>query len=136
MFVSDMKCKLDKAQFGNQKYLSIQHYLIRMINRILSVTDNNINGEARAVLCLFVDMKQAYLRQDHTLGVNSFIDNGVRPELIPLLISYFEDRTMQVKWHRDLSEPRKLPGSGAIGSNFGNWELLSETNSYMDFVKR
>ena len=79
-------------------------------------------------------MKQAYLRQDHTLGVQSFIENGVRPELIPLLISYFENRTMQIKWHGQLSEPRNLPGSGAQGSNLGNLEFLSQTNSYADCV--
>ena len=41
LIVSDMEAKLDPAQFGNQKGISIQHYLIQMVHRILSVLDNN-----------------------------------------------------------------------------------------------
>ena len=60
--------------------------------------------------------------------------NGVRPSLIPLLISYFEDRQMRVKWHGKLSTPRKLPGGGAMGASLGNWEYLSQTNDNSDFI--
>ena len=40
----------------------------------------------------------------------------------------------QVRWHGQMSSPRDLPGSGAQGSNLGNWEFLSQTNSYADCV--
>ena len=39
--VEDMKSKLDPAQYANQKGLSIQHYLIAMLNKILSAVDKN-----------------------------------------------------------------------------------------------
>ena len=92
MVILDMKDKLDPSQFGNQKNLSIQHYLIRLLHRIVSNVDRNSKGEVNAVLCMFIDWKQAYSRQCHTLGVQSFLKNGVLPALIPLLISYFKDR--------------------------------------------
>ena len=76
---------------------------------------------------MFVDWKQAYSRQCHTLGIQSFLKNGVRPSHT-ILISYFEDREMRVKWHDKLSQPRKLPGGGAMGASLGNWEYLSQTN--------
>ena len=41
LMISDMEAKLDPAQFGNQKGKSIQHYLIQMLHRIMSVLDNN-----------------------------------------------------------------------------------------------
>ena len=41
LMISDMAAKLDPAQYGNQKGISIQHYLINMIHRILDVLDNN-----------------------------------------------------------------------------------------------
>ena len=91
MVISDMKDKLDPSQYGNQKHTSIQHYLVRLLHRVLTNVDRNTKGEVKAVLCMFIDWKQAYSRQCHTLGVRSFINNGVRPSLIPLLISYFED---------------------------------------------
>ena len=112
MIASDMAAKLDPTQYGNRRRTGIQHYLVRMLHRILS--------EINAVLCTFIDWKEAYSRQSHILGVRSFLDNGVRPSLIPLLISYFQSREMRIKWHNKFSWPRKMPGSGAMGSNIGN----------------
>ena len=134
MVISDMKPKLDPKQFGDQKHLGIQHYLVRLVHRILSNIDNNKKGDIKAVLCLFVDWKQAFSRQCHTLGVESFKKNGVRASLLPLLISYFEDRQMRVKWRGNLSEVRKLPGGGAMGATLGIWEFLSQTNNSADCV--
>ena len=134
LVVDDMKQNLDPSQYGNQKHLSIQHYLVRLLNRILTSVDRNSKGEVNAVICMFVDWKQAYSRQCHTLGVKSFIKNGVRPALIPILISYFEDRQMKVKWRGKISKSRNLPGSGAMGANLGNWEFLSQTNDNADCV--
>ena len=37
--VSDMEAKLDPGQFGNQKGISIQHYLVKMLHRILGALD-------------------------------------------------------------------------------------------------
>ena len=105
----------------------IQHYLVRLIHRILTSVDKNCKSEVNAVICMFIDWKQAYSRQCHTLGVKSFMKNGVRPALIPLLIGSFEDRQMKVKWHGKFSKSRNLPGSGAMGANLGNWEFLNPT---------
>ena len=134
MVISDMKHKMDPKQFGNQKHLGIQHYLIRLLHRILVSTDKNNKGEIAAVLCLFVDWKQAFSRQCHTLGVKSFKENGVRPSLLPLLISYFEGRRMRVKWRGTLSNERQLPGGGAMGATLGIWEYLSQTNDNGDSI--
>ena len=59
-------------------------------------------------------------------------NNGVRASLIPLLTSNFEDREMRVKWDGVISQPRKLPGGGAMGASLGNWEFLSQTNDNAD----
>ena len=84
MISSDMEANLDPTQHGNRKRTGIQHYLLRLIHRILSETDRNSRGEIKAVLCSFIDWKQAYSRQSHILGVQSFLTNGVRPSLIPI----------------------------------------------------
>ena len=54
-----------------------------------------------------LDWKEAFSRQCPKLGIESFIENGVRPSLIPLMINYFQGRKMQVKWHGHLSEQRE-----------------------------
>ena len=41
MIVSDMEKTADQSQFGNQKGTSIQHYLIKLIHRILTAVDTN-----------------------------------------------------------------------------------------------
>ena len=89
MMIEDMKNNLDSAQFGNQKGVSTQHYLIKLIHKILSALDNNSKGDIFAVIASMIDWKQAFSRQDPTLGVKSFIQNGVGSYLIPMLTNYF-----------------------------------------------
>ena len=57
-----------------------------------------------------MDWSKAFDRQDPKLGIESFIRNGVRATTIPLLISYFQNRKMLVKWHGLTSTVRDLPG--------------------------
>ena len=69
--------------------------------------------------CLLIDWKQAFDRQCPTLGVQSFVKNGVRNCLVPLLINYFKDRKMIVKWHGQESTMRNLIGGGPQGALWG-----------------
>ena len=90
-----------------------------MVHRILTVTDKNTCREKFAVIANYIDWASAFSRQDHCLGVKSFIKNGVRASLIPLLISYFQNRKMVVKHNGVYSTPRSLHGSGAQGATMG-----------------
>ena len=74
LMISDMKSKLDPSQYANQKGLSINHYLIKLIDRILEALEKN---ESCAVLATLVDWKQAFPRQCPKLGIESFLKNGV-----------------------------------------------------------
>jgi hypothetical protein len=123
MIISDMKENMDPSQFANQKGLSIHHYLIKMLDRILEALDSNSKGKSCAVIATMVDWKQAFPRQCPKLGVESFIKNGVRPALIPVLVNYFQGRSMKVKWHGEISSERHLNGGGPQGSTFGIWDL-------------
>ena len=129
-----MKKHIDPSQYANQRGLSIQHYLIKFIDRILQSIDENSKKESCAVLATLVDWKQAFPRQCPKLGLESFIRNGVRPSLIPVLINYFQERKMKVKWHGKLSSERNLKGGGPQGSSFGLWEYLSQSNDNADCV--
>ena len=88
------------------------------------------------MVCSFVDWRQAYSRQCHLLGIRSFQENGVRPALIPLIANYFQGREMRVKWRKQISKPRKLPGGGAMGATMGNQEFTSQTNHNADRVPK
>ena len=68
---------MDQSQFGNTKGLSIQHYLVKFVNKILTILDTNNDDEKMAVLAQLVDWSKAFDRQDPTMGIKSFIKNGV-----------------------------------------------------------
>ena len=132
--VNDLKNNLDISQFAGQKGLSTEHYLVKMIDRILGYLDRNSTDESCAVLTTFLDFSQAFNRVDHTLMMKSFIRNGVRPSLLPFISNYFENRTMVVKWHNHFSESYHLPGSSAQGSTFGVIGFISITNDNLNCV--
>ena len=134
LLAEDMSDKRDKSQYGNQKKLSTQHYLIKMLNKILSGLDTNNKDEALCAIINMVDWSQAFDRQSHKLGVQSFIENGVKPALIPVLVSFFQNRRMRVKWKGFLSTLRTLNGGGPQGGTLGIEEYLSQSNNNCDFL--
>ena len=56
---------------------------------------------------------EMFPRQDPTLAIQSFINNGVRPALIPILMSFFENRRMTVKCRDAMSATIKIEGRRA-----------------------
>ena len=62
LILSDMKTALDPSQYANQSGVSLQHYLINMINKILTDTDNS-STEATAVIATMFDWQDAFPRQ-------------------------------------------------------------------------
>ena len=130
-----MSSSLDPSQYGNQKGISIQHYLIDMIHRILTTLDNNSRKETFAVIASLIDWNNAFARQCPKLGIESFMKNGVRPALIPVLVNYFQNREMTVKWHGCHSLPRRVNGGGPQGATLGLLEYLSQSNDSADMVK-
>ena len=131
----DMQYMRDQSQYGNQKKISIQHYLVNMLHKILTGLDENSVKKSIAVLLQMVDWSQAFDRQSHKLGVESFVENGVRPSLIPILISFFQNREMVVKWKGLKSRARPLPGGGPQGGTLGIEEYLSQSNDNVDFLE-
>ena len=134
VMVEDMKGSRDPSQYGNTRGVSTQHYLIKMVDRILTILDTNNQKESYAVVVQLVDWAQAFDRQCPKQGIQSFIKNGVRKSIIPVLISYFQDRKMKVKWKNQLSSSRDLPGGGPQGSSIGLIEYDSQSNDNTDFL--
>ena len=50
LVVQDMEDHLDPSQYGNRKQTSIQHYLVKLLHKILAGIDNNLKGEINAVI--------------------------------------------------------------------------------------
>ena len=71
--------------------VGVEAELGKNADRILTSLDTNNVNEAYAVVTHLIDWSQAFDRQCSTLRINSFIKNGVRKSLIPVLINYFQD---------------------------------------------
>ena len=71
LICSDIQENIDPSQYGNQKSLSIQHYLVNMIHKFLS--DAKSATEVTAVLATMIDWKDAFPKQDQKLGIHAFI---------------------------------------------------------------
>ena len=132
----DMKDSRDTSQYGNQKKIGTQHYLVNLLHKILTSLDETTNNKSIAVLLQMIDWSQAFDRMSHTLGIQSFVKNGVRPSLIPVLISFFQDREMVVKWKGLVSSKRPLPGGGPQGGTLGIEEYLSQNNDNVEFLEK
>ena len=76
----------------------------------------------------------AFDRHDPTLAILKFIKLGVRPALIPLLVSYLTDRKMKVKFNGEVSDFLALIGGGPQGTLLGGLEYLAQSNDNADVV--
>ena len=104
-----------------------------MIDKILSDTDSK---GVTAVLATFVDWKDAFPNQCPELGIKSFIQCGVRPSLIPVIISYFQERSVIVKWNGVKLKPKNVPGGGPQGEYLGNLEYQIQSNKRANCVEK
>ena len=86
------------------------------------------------VIANMIDWNSAFVRQCPKLGIESFQKNGVRNALIPLLVSYFQERHQSVKWRGFNSSPKLINGGGPQGATLGILEYLSQTNNSADCV--
>ena len=82
-----------------------------------------------------LDYSQAFERQSHILGIQSFIENNVRLSLIPTLISFFQKRKLTVKWKNLMSKIIEVSGGGPQGGTAGILEHISLTKGNLDFLE-
>ena len=55
--IEDIMKRLDISQYANQKVVSLQHYLVKIINRILEETYNNKSSEENVIIATMVHWK-------------------------------------------------------------------------------
>ena len=89
--ILDMKPTGDPSQFGNEKGISVQHYLIKMLDRILTVLDTNSQNEAYSVILQLIENSQAFDRQCPKLIIQSFINNGMYVQRFANCLPYIRD---------------------------------------------
>ena len=130
--MEDVCNNIDIRQFGGQSGIGTEHMIVCFLDRILQLL--NKHPDKSAIIATSVDWSAAFDRQDPTLGIQKFIQLGVRPSLIPLLVSYLTDRKMKVKFNGEMSELMSLIGGGPQGSLIGGLEYIVQSNDNADSV--
>ena len=111
---------------------STEHLIVKLMDKILRLLDNNTNKSA--VIASMLDWSSAFDRQDPTLAIEKFLKMGVRPALIPVLVSYLSNREMQVRYNGAYSSTYRLPGGGPQGTLVGLIEYFVQSNDNADCV--
>ena len=128
----DILPNIDCAQYGNQKGTGTEHLLVNLMDKILGLLDKN--SQSSAVIASLLDWSSAFDRQDSTLAIQKFLKLGVRTKLVPILVSYLMDRSMQVRYNSAYSQTHSLPGGGAQGTLLGVLLFLVQSNDNADCV--
>ena len=105
-----------------------------MLHRIQFALDNNSRRKIFAVIANMIDWNSAFARQCPKLGIQSFQRNGVRNTLLPLLVSYFQERYQSVKWRGFNTSPKLINVGGPQGATLGILEYLSQTSNSAECV--
>ena len=106
--VEDIYNNLDIGQYGGRTGTGTEHMIVCLLDRILKLLDQH--PDKSAVIAASLDWTAAFDRQDPTLAIKKFIELGVRPSLIPLLISYLSERKMKVRFNGEESDFFSLIG--------------------------
>ena len=92
------------------------------------------NQSKSAVLAISMDWASAFDRQDPTIAIQKFIKLGIRPSLIPILVSYLTDRKMRVRFNEETSNLYKLIGGGPQGTLMGGIEYIVQSDDNANIV--
>ena len=130
--VEDITEKIDIGQFGGQEGIGTEHMLVNLVDRVLYLLDRY--PDKSAVIAAFVDWAAAFDRQDPTLAIKRFIEIGVRPSIIPSLVSYLDGRRMRVKFNGEESDVIPLIGGGPQGTLIGQLMYLVQTNYKLSWL--
>ena len=114
--------------------MSTAHYPLKLTHDILEALDNNQGGDIKAAIATFYDWSKAFDMQCHKLGIDSFIECGVRASLLPILVNYLQDRKMTVNYRGATSSERSLPGGGAQGTLLFPIEYSCQSNNSANMV--
>ena len=108
--------KIDIRQFGGSKGNSITHYIIELINFILSHQEDKA---PTAILACLVDFSKAFNRQDHSILITKLSDMNVPGWLLKIVVAFLTNRKMVVRYQGETSSCKDLPGGGPQGTLLG-----------------
>ena len=98
--MDDIKDNIDPNQFGNLRGSSTSHYMVKLLDFVMKGIDQRDN----LALITLIDFKKAFDLVDHSIGVRELFVFGCRPELLPVVCSFLQDRKHRVLYGEGLSD--------------------------------
>ena len=108
--------QLDPLQFGGTKGNSITHYMIHLLNFILSNLDSS---SSTGILAAVIDFSKAFNRLCHSRIITIMNDLGLPGWLLKLIASYLSKRVMIVRFKGSESKEENMPGGSPQGTILG-----------------
>ena len=102
---------------------SCSHALIKMINFILSATDDS--NQPTAVINLLADWSKAFNKCNHNIIMRILTSLKVPMWLLRMIMSYLEHRKMILRFRGCSSDPKDMPGGIPPGYALGRNSLYS-----------
>ena len=102
-------------QFGGEKGVSTDHFLIRLIDEITS----DLEDRRAATILASIDYSKAFNRLAHGSCLEVFAKRGASNEILRLLSTFMRDRKMTVKVGSDRSQLRPVNAGAPQGSVLG-----------------
>ena len=132
IMMEDVMPNIDPKQYGGKKKTGTEHMVVALMDRVLSLLDNN--NTKSAVIMAAADWAAAYDRGDPTKTTCKLIGLKLRPSITPLIISYMTGRSMSVKFNLEESGVYQLCGGFHQGSKIGQDCDLAGSNDSAESV--
>ena len=92
--MDDIECQIDGNQFGNRKNHSTSHYLVRLLDNLLSDAEKS-KSISRVIT---TDFSKAFDRVNHNVAIPKLIQMGARPSIIPWICNFLHQRSQCVRY--------------------------------------
>ena len=114
VYISD---KLDRDQFGGAKGHSVAHYLIEVMNFVLY---NQDLSEPVSTILTAVDIHKGFNKIEHLKIIRILGEEMKVPGwLLKIVSSYLSSRKLTIRYRRETSTSRPMPGGTAAGTILG-----------------
>ena len=113
-FISD---KLDRDQFGGAKGHSVAHYLIEIMNFVLY---NQDLSQPVATMLTAIDIHKGFNKVEHNKIITILAEDMKVPNwLLRIISGYLSSRKLTIRYRKQRSTSRQMPGGTAAGTVLG-----------------
>ena len=117
MLLSFISNKLDRDQFGGAKGHSTAHYLIEIMNFVLY---NQDLSEPLSTILAAVDIQKGFNKVDHVKTIIILSETMKVPGwLTRIVASYLSSRSLKIRYRKETSSSRDMPGGLGAGTILG-----------------